>query len=247
MAFGDLMRRIAKGVVFGLTAMIIAACTAAEVLVAPDAPRVQVGTRSPSGAYEQIGAVTATHGGGCGLYGQRGNYEGADAILRNKAAKLGADYVHVLRVTEPHLEGICMYQGFVIDGMAYRLSRQGGAPAAPAPAATIPRGLNGTYAGEISGKAGGQGFTMRVTFTLVQSGNQIVGTWNTTGGASGTVVGVVEEVRVSDFRARQVNPCTCEFVGDIAVEGDGRVLRGAYRGSDCSGNVTAAFEAVRQE
>jgi hypothetical protein len=228
-------------------ALVVAGCSAADVLVAPDASRVQVGTRPPVGPHEQVGAVTATHGGGCGLYGRRGTYEGAVAILRNKAARLGANYVQVLRVTEPHLEGLCMYQGFVIDGMAYRTTHAGGSPPAPGITGVSTSGLNGTYSGEISGNTRGQPFSMGVTFTLVQSGNQIAGTWNTTGGTSGTVIGVVEEGRVTHFRARQVNPCPGEFVGTLVVDGNGALLRGQYAGSDCSGAVKASFQATRQQ
>lgn len=220
-------------------AIAAAGCAAAEVAVVPDASRVRVGSQLPVGVYEQLGAVTAQHGGGCGLYGTRGNYEGAFTLLRNKAANLGADYVQILRVTEPHLEGICMNQAFVIDGIAYKITQR---PSAP-PAAS---GLNGTYTGDIAGASRGQSFAMRVTFTLVQSGNQIAGTWNTTGGTSGTVTGVLEEGRVLDFRARQVNPCLGEFLGTVAVENNANLLRGRYSGLDCGGAVSASFEAARQ-
>ncbi len=101
-------------------------------------------------------------------------------------------------------------------------------------AAVAASGLDGTYTGDITGSIRGERFRMRVTFTLVQSGNQIAGTWNTTGG------------RVTDLRARQVNPCGGEFVGAVVIEGGGSVLRGQYAGSDCGGAVTASFEAVRQ-
>lgn len=242
------MRSLTNALGLILLSVVAAGCTAAEILIAPDASRLQTGTRPPAGAFEQVGAVTATHGGGCGLYGQRGNYEGAHALLRNKATRLGADYVQILRVTEPRLEGICMNQAFVIDGMAYRLIRQGsGSPTGPPTSAIGTSGLDGTYTGDIAGNARGQRFAMRVTFTLVQSGNQLAGTWNTTGGTSGTVIGVLEQGRVSDFRARQVNPCAGEFLGAVDVESNGTVLRGQYAGSDCGGAVTASFEAIRQQ
>ncbi len=223
-----------------LLALVLAACTAAEVIVAPDTSRVRTGNQPPVGAHQQIGAVTAQHGGGCGLYGTRGNYEGAYTLLRNKAAKLGADYVHILRVTEPRLEGICMNQAFVIDGMAYKIAQR------QPPAGPSDPTLNGTYTGEIVGSARGQTFAMRVTFTLVQSGNQIAGTWNTTGGTSGTVTGVLADGVVTDFRARQVNPCAGEFLGTAAVENSASLLRGRYSGSDCGGPVAASFEAAKQ-
>src|SRR6266849_1730058 len=113
-------------------------------------------------------------------------------------------------------------------------------------AAVAASGLDGTYTGDITGSIRGERFRMRVTFTLVRSGNQIAGTWNTTGGSSGTVTGILAESRVTDLRARQVNPCGGEFVGAVVIEGGGSVLRGQYAGSDCGGAVTASFEAVRQ-
>jgi len=114
-------------------------------------------------------------------------------------------------------------------------------PGAPLAAA---RTLDGTFSGEITGQAKGQTFTMRVTFTLVQSGDQLVGVWNTTGGTSGTVQGVVGGGQVSDFRAKQVNPCEGAFTGAAVVEA-GR-LRGSYTGVDCNGPVTASFVVTRQ-
>ncbi len=224
-----------------LVAIVAAGCAAAEIVIAPDASRVRTGSQPPAGAYEQLGAVTAQHGGGCGMYGTGGNYEGAFTLLRNKAAKLGADYVQILRITPPHFEGICHSRAFVIDGMAYRITQ----PSSAQP--PVSAGLNGTYTGDITGASRGQSFAMRIAFTLVQSGNQIAGTWNTTGGTSGTVTGVLEEGRVLDFRARQLNPCPGEFLGTVAVENNASVLRGRYSGSDCGGAVAASFEAARQQ
>ncbi len=104
-----------------LAASMLVGCAAGQVAVAPDAIQVQTGTQRPVGATAQLGAITATHGGGCGIYGTRGNLEGAYTILRNRAAQLGADYVQVLRVSPPHIEGMCKNQAYVIDGLAYRL------------------------------------------------------------------------------------------------------------------------------
>lgn len=61
----------------------------------------------------------------------------------------------------------------------------------PTSAASKPAGLNGTFTGDIQGMAYGKAFAMRVTFTLVQNGDQVVGVWNTTGGTSGTVSGLI--------------------------------------------------------
>lgn len=226
----------------GLLVLVMAAagCTAGKVATLPDTSRVRVGSQPPSGPNEQLGAITAKHGGGCGLYGARGSYEGAFTLLRNKAAELGADYVQILRVTEPRMEGICLSQAFVIDGMAYRII-QGPSVSPPASA-----GLSGTFSGEIAGIQDSKPFTIRMTFTLVQTGNQVAGTWNTTGGTSGTVTATVADGRLLDFNARQINPCEGQFQGAAVIEGDNSRLRGTYIGSGCGITVTASFVVNRQ-
>ena len=123
--------------------------------------------------------------------------------------------------------------------------RESPSPPTTTPVAVSPStGLNGTFAGEITGTVRGQPFSMRVTFTLVHSGDQLVGVWNTTAGTSGTVQGVVSGGQVPDFRVKQVNPCEGTFTGAAVIEA-GR-LRGSYTGGDCSGSVTASFVVTRQ-
>ena len=159
-----------------------------------------VGSRPPEGAYDQLGAITATHGGGCGLYGTGGNYEGAYTIVRNRALELAANYVQILKITEPQYKGICYHRGYVIDAMAYRV-HPGSASTAPVPQATnappnvgvaLGGGLNGTFAGQVSGIQGDRQFSMGVSFTIVQTENKIAGAWTATGGTSGTVTATVK-------------------------------------------------------
>ena len=154
---------------------------------------MRTGPQPPGAAYEEAGAITATHGGGCGLYGWRGNYEGAYTLLRNKAAQLGADYVQILRLTGPHMEGICAQKGFVIDGIAYRAgSTTSTIAATPQAVAINPSGeLNGTFAGQVSCIQGDRSFTMGVSFTIVQTEDKIPGAWTSTSGTSGTVTATI--------------------------------------------------------
>lgn len=66
--------------------------------------RCDSGGNGDAASQRRLRTARGDHGkarGGCGLYGARGDLEGAYTILRNKAAQLGADYVQVLRITEP--------------------------------------------------------------------------------------------------------------------------------------------------
>lgn len=112
------------------------------------------------------------------------------------------------------------------------------------PVTAAPRGINGTFTGEVTGTAGGQPFTMRVTFSLVQSGDSAVGVWNTSSGQSGTLTAAIG-ASDSELRLKQLNPCDGEFIGTAVVEGNGSRLRGSYRGRDCSQSVTASFSVGR--
>jgi hypothetical protein len=235
-------------IALSLVFVLLTSCTAAQVAVAPDSSRIKTGTQPPNARYEELGAITATHGGGCGLYGTAGNYEGAYSIIRNKAAQLGADYVHLLRVTGPHMQGICAYKGYTIDGMAYRILAAAPSSTAAAQTLTIApgSGLSGTFAGQISGIRGDRSFNMGVTFTVVQTEDKIAGAWTSTEGTSGTVTATVAGDALSNIRVRQLNPCEGDFAGIGSVEGGGLRLRGSYLGSACGSPVNASFIVNRE-
>lgn len=108
------------------------------------------------------------------------------------------------------------------------------------------RGVNGTFSGVLQGSVGNQPFSLRITFTVAESDGYVVGTFATNAGASGTLTGKLDGARIAGFRARQVRPCVADFTGAVAVEDDGRILRGTYSGDDCTGPVVATFAASRQ-
>lgn len=74
----------------------------------------------PPVACEEVGPIQGIHGRGCGLYGKRGSYEGAYTALRNLAVQRRADYVRLDSESEPHLEGQCFVNRFVLRGVAFR-------------------------------------------------------------------------------------------------------------------------------
>lgn len=125
---------------------------------------------------------------------------------------------------------------------------QGLATAAPATAATPegPGHLNGTYSGDVVAQLRGQSATLRLSFTLVQSGEHLVGTWSTNNGGSGTVTGTVSGSQITAFKARQLNPCPGEFTGAVTIERNAAQLRGSYSGADCGGAISAVFTVNRQ-
>ena len=102
-----------------LTMLLLTACTAGNVAMRADSVNVQVGNNPPGDGFTQLGPITAKHGGGCGLYGSQGDFEGAMNILRNTAAERGADYVQIIRQQGEHMTGICLDRAYVIDGFAY--------------------------------------------------------------------------------------------------------------------------------
>jgi hypothetical protein len=120
-------------------------------------------------------------------------------------------------------------------------------PTEPASSVVVQSGtLNATYTGTISGVQAGQQFSMRITFTIVRTGEEIAGVWTTSAGTSGTVKARVDGERLLDFRAKQLNPCDGEFIGGAVMEGAGAQLRGSYTGTGCGVAVDALFVVGRQ-
>ena len=97
------------------------ACASTPVQMTPEARHVVVGRSDPADNFEIIGPITAHDGNGCGLYGRRGTHDNAVTALRVKAVQMGADYVAMTTITEPHLANQnCFANPYIISGMAYR-------------------------------------------------------------------------------------------------------------------------------
>jgi hypothetical protein len=94
----------------------------------PHAADVKIGKADPPLGSVDLGVIEAGHGHGCGGFGERGSLEGAMAVMRNKAAERGANYVALLSTMEPHLAGGCFDDRYVVSGMAYRVNMRGVPP-----------------------------------------------------------------------------------------------------------------------
>jgi hypothetical protein len=92
--------------------------TAATPALLAGSERIRIGKSDPAGLVE-LGPIEAVHGSGCGGFGEKGTYDGAVTVLRNEAARMGASYVEIFTLTEPHSETGCFDNRFVIRGTAW--------------------------------------------------------------------------------------------------------------------------------
>jgi hypothetical protein len=102
--------------------------------VAADSNKVEVGKGDPPSGFVQMQTLEVQHGSGCGLYGTKGNFDGAYALLRDEGHKIGADYVQIMTVQEPYSDGACAHQEYRMTGVAYRRGSGAAKQAPPAPA-----------------------------------------------------------------------------------------------------------------
>jgi hypothetical protein len=111
------------------------ACGSRTEAVEAPGPRtgVEISDAAPPPGYEPLGPIEATHGQGCGVFGKDGTREGAMDALTALASKRGADFVHVVEVSEPHPTRQCFEHEYKLRGLAYRANRS-----VPAPAACVP-------------------------------------------------------------------------------------------------------------
>lgn len=130
-----LQRRGHSGGVLAFLVAALASCRATPPAVTPGAETIEVAKGDPPREAENLGPVEAVNGHGCGLYGAKGSYEGAQAELREQAAQRGGDYVQVVKATEPHVEGGCYDVRFILRGVVFRVKP---APAGAAVAAASP-------------------------------------------------------------------------------------------------------------
>lgn len=101
-------------------AVVLAGCTASAPQIKGGNNAVRVAKSDPGPGYIELGPVSGEHGGGCGLYGVRGTYDGATAIVKNQALEMGGDYVQIVDVAPPHMAGVCRVNTFRVSGTVFR-------------------------------------------------------------------------------------------------------------------------------
>ena len=118
----------------------IGACNgvAAVPALSPQSQQVRVEERDPPPGATALGAIAVTHGQGCSFSGDNGTREGATALLKDAAAKRGANFVQVTKVVEPYSGHDCYHREFKMEGLSFRLA---GTPpvvaSAPTPAPAV--------------------------------------------------------------------------------------------------------------
>jgi hypothetical protein len=110
-------KRAFPGFLFALS---VGCATAAVPQVSGAAKNVQIRKSDPPSGYVEVAPISASHGGGCGGFGELGTYEGALAMLKNTAAELRADYVRLDVATEPYMAPGCRVNEYVLRGVAFR-------------------------------------------------------------------------------------------------------------------------------
>lgn len=88
--------------------------------LSPAAAAVRISTQAPPANEQPITSLRAVHGEGCGFGGLLGNRDGAVNRMQTLAAEAGADYVQIVGKIEPHVEGDCRRNEYVLDGLAFR-------------------------------------------------------------------------------------------------------------------------------
>jgi hypothetical protein len=113
-----------------------------------------------------------------------------------------------------------------------------------------PIDLNGHSLG-IAAVTGGSAYppnaTYPILFDLVQTGDSVTGSYQTTypdGETSGTVAGSLSG-RTFNFTLTENAPCAGSFDGTATVASTGMSFNGAYRGADCSGTTEAYFSVSK--
>jgi len=115
---------------------LIVACGGSPPPQSAAARSIQLSEQPPPSGYVRLRELAVTSGKGCGVLGVPGSREGAEALLRDEAAKLGARYVQVTSFEGPRPNHQCLEHEHKLGGVAYRAPADPLPASVPAPVAT---------------------------------------------------------------------------------------------------------------
>ena len=106
--------------------------------------------------------------------------------------------------------------------------------------------VTGTFGGQlfVFGTSGWDSFSAGLILTLKGAGKELKGAWSAERGKSGILTGTLAGSKIATLRLKQLKPCAGSYDG-VIVE-DGSRLRGSYEGTDCRGQVKAAFTVTKR-
>ena len=84
-----------------------------------------------------------------------------------------------------------------------------------------------------------------VVFTLAQSGSTVSGTFATSQGLMGQIIGTVSG-ETAIFAITQNNPCPAAFSGRGTIAASGQEINASFSGFDCKGNLEQSVVAKKR-
>jgi len=104
-----------------LITFLVGCASIPQVTLLEGANNVRVGKMDALDSFQDIGPISVEDGEGCGGFGYQGTYDRAMTLLKNKAFKMGADYVQIFTVSEPYsATSSCFVNLYKISGTAYK-------------------------------------------------------------------------------------------------------------------------------
>jgi hypothetical protein len=106
--------------------------------------------------------------------------------------------------------------------------------------------VKGSFGGQVFVHSGGHSFSAGLILTLEGAGKELKGAWTAEQGKSGILTGTLAGSKIAILRLKQLKPCAGSYDGSVVAVEEGSRLRGSYTGTDCKGQVDAAFIAAKR-
>jgi hypothetical protein len=106
--------------------------------------------------------------------------------------------------------------------------------------------VTGTFGGQVFFSSGGHSSSAGLILTLEEAGKELKGAWIAEQGKSGILTGILAGSKIAVLRLKQLKPCAGSYDGSVVIVEDGSRLRGSYTGTDCKGQVDAAFTVAKR-